>query len=282
MINTKSEGRPRGGNYALLDLARGLAALFVAAEHLRAFTMVDFKDVASPNLLLKAFYLLTGLGHQAVIVFFVLSGFLIGKDVYQTFHANPASRADYAAKRLSRLWIVLLPALALTALWDNIGIHVFHGAFYAGALNAEFLSGPSAAGTYGLANFLASAFFLQTIVLPPFGSNGPLWSLANEFWYYVLFPLAFLSTRSFMQMPARAICAIATLVLGAVLPFTIVVYGLIWLCGFFVALLQLHLKVKWGATAMSISLSLSELSCFWGLAPAWFGCSRCSGRRPGA
>lgn len=26
--------------------------------------------------------------------------------------------------------------------------------------------------------------------VPIFGSNGPLWSLANEFWYYVLFSLA--------------------------------------------------------------------------------------------
>ena len=35
-----------------------------------------------------------------------------------------------------------------------------------------------------------NAFFLQTIVGPTFGSNGPLWSLAYEWWYYVLFPLA--------------------------------------------------------------------------------------------
>jgi peptidoglycan/LPS O-acetylase OafA/YrhL len=34
-----------------------------------------------------------------------------------------------------------------------------------------------------------NAFFLQTIAGPTFGSNGPLWSLAYEWWYYVLFPL---------------------------------------------------------------------------------------------
>lgn len=36
--------------------------------------------------------------------------------------------------------------------------------------------------------------FLQTRFTPVFGSNGPLWSLFNEFWYYVLFPALGLST----------------------------------------------------------------------------------------
>jgi peptidoglycan/LPS O-acetylase OafA/YrhL len=39
-------------------------------------------------------------------------------------------------------------------------------------------------------DFVGNMAFLQTIVVPAFGSNGSLWSLANEFWYYILFPLA--------------------------------------------------------------------------------------------
>ena len=31
--------------------------------------------------MLKAFYFLTGLGHQAVIIFFVLSGFFVGGSI---------------------------------------------------------------------------------------------------------------------------------------------------------------------------------------------------------
>ena len=37
--------------------------------------------------------------------------------------------------------------------------------------------------------FLGSMAFLQTIYIPTFGSNGPMWSLSNEFWYYIVFPL---------------------------------------------------------------------------------------------
>jgi hypothetical protein len=61
-----------------LDCLRGLAALLVVVEHLRAFLFVPFPQVVSPGVITKAFYLVTGLGHQAVMIFFVLSGFLVG------------------------------------------------------------------------------------------------------------------------------------------------------------------------------------------------------------
>lgn len=52
-------------------------------------------------------------------------------------------------------------------------------------------SGPSLIKGYSnnLFTLLGNVFFLQTILTPVFGSNDPLWSLANEFWYYIIFPL---------------------------------------------------------------------------------------------
>lgn len=38
----------------------------------------DYRELSAPGMLVKTLYLLTGLEHQAVIVFFVLSGFLDG------------------------------------------------------------------------------------------------------------------------------------------------------------------------------------------------------------
>ena len=38
-------------------------------------------------------------------------------------------------------------------------------------------------------DFAGNALFLQTILVPVLGTNGPLWSLAYEFWYYAVFPL---------------------------------------------------------------------------------------------
>jgi len=36
-------------------------------------------------------------------------------------------------------------------------------------------------------------------VCPSFGSNGSLWSLANEFWYYLLFPALVLAVRDYRR-----------------------------------------------------------------------------------
>jgi peptidoglycan/LPS O-acetylase OafA/YrhL len=46
------------------------------------------------------------------------------------------------------------------------------------------------APNYTATTFVGNLAFLQTIAVPIFGTNGPMWSLANEFWYYLIFPLA--------------------------------------------------------------------------------------------
>jgi len=40
-----------------------------------------------------------------------------------------------------------------------------------------------------LGDLLENLGFVQTVSVPVYGTNGPLWSLANEFWYYVMFSL---------------------------------------------------------------------------------------------
>jgi peptidoglycan/LPS O-acetylase OafA/YrhL len=64
-----------------LDLLRGLAAFLVLAGHLRAYVFQSFPEIdkagAQLSAFVKAFYFATGLGHQAVMIFFALSGFLV-------------------------------------------------------------------------------------------------------------------------------------------------------------------------------------------------------------
>ena len=57
-----------------LDLIRAIAAFAVMVGHLRALFFADFAYLQSKSLPLGALYFFTGFGHQAVIVFFVLSG----------------------------------------------------------------------------------------------------------------------------------------------------------------------------------------------------------------
>jgi peptidoglycan/LPS O-acetylase OafA/YrhL len=141
-------------HYDYLDLTRGLAALVVFGGHLRSFLFVPFPQAGPLGWPWKTFYFATGLGHSAVMVFFVLSGFLIGGNVARSVRAGRWSWRDYAVKRMSRLWLVLIPALVLAATFDQFGQHFASGSgFYVGALYDRYDSGPTLADSataYGL------------------------------------------------------------------------------------------------------------------------------------
>jgi peptidoglycan/LPS O-acetylase OafA/YrhL len=216
---------------ANLDLLRGLAALLVCAGHLRAFLMVHFGQITSPTILDRLFYLATGLGHQAVAVFFVLSGYLVGGSVLTAYQSGRWSWTNYTLRRMSRLWVVLLPALVLTLALDSLGRHWGH-AGYAGTFHSFYNSGPAPTAPADLraTTFLGNAFFLQTILVNCLGTNGPLWSLANEFWYYALFPL--LCGVWFLRAwTGRILFALLAATLIWWLPANITWLGLIWLFG---------------------------------------------------
>jgi peptidoglycan/LPS O-acetylase OafA/YrhL len=178
-----------GAKYQWLDLLRGVSALLVCANHLRAAMFVDFSALQNSSVHIKLFYFITGLGAQSVVVFFVLSGFFVGGSVIRRW--GDFSYSDYLLSRLTRLWIVLIPALLLTVVVDQITFGLAPGIF-TGADFGTLNSGPVGDYSLSLGTLLQNVLFLQTVSAPVFGSNGPLWSLSNEFWYYVCFPLFFI------------------------------------------------------------------------------------------
>ena len=186
---SKLEPRPLGvTTSAHLDLIRAVAAWAVLWGHLRNMFFADFQYVQHRSSLTNVIYLLTGFGHQAVIVFFVLSGFLISSAVLKRHASGTWSWRGYAIDRLSRLYTVLIPGLLLGLMWDKAGASIFASTgVYAHPL--EGFGTAIAQSQITVGTFVGNMLFLQTIACPTFGSNGPLWSLANEFWYYVLFPL---------------------------------------------------------------------------------------------
>jgi peptidoglycan/LPS O-acetylase OafA/YrhL len=172
-----------------LDLIRGLSALAVLVGHLRAVFFVDYQDVQAPGFIVRLFYLISGFGHQAVMVFFVLSGYFISSSIFQSCRASRWSWRAYAINRVSRLYIVLIPGLFLTMAWDYCGMALFpHHPLYGGQL-APAVVPDAVANRYSLTAFLGNLACLQNISVLPLGSNGALWSLSNEFWYYAIFPV---------------------------------------------------------------------------------------------
>jgi peptidoglycan/LPS O-acetylase OafA/YrhL len=215
-----------------LDLVRGAAALLVMLGHLRNLFFVDFSEVASnANPLVKLVYLATGFSHYAVMIFFVLSGFLVGGGVLRGRIDGKWNWTLYSTNRLTRLWLVLIPALLIGAIWDHCGIHIFGtSGIYGGVARANvgiFAVQPRLSAGVMIGN----ALFLQDILTPTFGSNGPLWSLSYEFWYYVLFPLMLLAIPLEKVSWSTALFAIATFMVAVFIGETICLYFLIWLLG---------------------------------------------------
>jgi peptidoglycan/LPS O-acetylase OafA/YrhL len=199
--------------YQWLDLVRGVSALLVCANHLRAVMFVDFSSANQESLLVKLFYFLTGLGGQSVVVFFVLSGFFVGGSVLKRW--QNFSYRDYLLARVTRLWLVLVPALLATFLIDQFTFALYPE-LLAGSDFGKIHSGPRGDYSTSFSTLLQNLIFLQTITAPVFGSNGPLWSLSNEFWYYLYFPLlVLLFTRAKERRMQLIVIALAA-VFGAV------------------------------------------------------------------
>jgi len=198
------------GKYDWLDLIRGLAALAVFIGHLR---VICFSDIPFTHLDLfgKLIFFLTGFGHISVIIFFVLSGFLIIKSIHGAVERHNWNTATYVQNRLFRLWVVLIPCLFLGLMLDKIGLENWGGSlFYSGQW--KYFIDQDLATLLTPRIFIGNAFFLQNILVPTLGSNGALWSLANEFWYYAIFPLFYFACINYYDAKLR-ICFLVTGVL---------------------------------------------------------------------
>jgi peptidoglycan/LPS O-acetylase OafA/YrhL len=173
----------------MIDCLRAAAALLVVIGHIRALVFVDYA-ASRHSAVDKAFYAVTGLGRQAVYLFFALSGFWVGGWVVRRLQAGDFSWRSHLVRRLSRLWTVLVPVLVLVLVVDLCGRWLFGDTpFYAGTYTFNGVAPRSDATHLSAQTFLGNVLFLQGSWVHTFGTDGPLWSLAYEFWYYLLFPL---------------------------------------------------------------------------------------------
>src|ERR1700741_1318302 len=90
--------------FEFLDFCRGLAPLAVVTGHARLFALATYSSGTAKPLWLAPLYLLTGLGRQSVVIFLLLSCFLIVRNVLNAFSSGNWSWRIYAAHRLARLW----------------------------------------------------------------------------------------------------------------------------------------------------------------------------------
>lgn len=214
-------------------MIRGLAALAVCIGHLRSFVFVDYSSRPPGHAYEIPFYLLAGLGNQAVMVFFALSGFLVGGPALRRINEKRWNFPDYSVHRFTRLWTALIPALIATALIDYVGRDVMRLAGYGGEYFDLISAGPMPGEGTPLdpLTFLGNVMFLGNVVVPIFGTDGPLWSLTYEFAYYFAVPLAWLALRGGAALTWRVLGAVLTLLVVLVYPWQVTQLSVIWIAG---------------------------------------------------
>lgn len=148
-----------------LDAVRFLAAVLVLLYHA---TWVYNPDV-----------LITSLGHEAVVIFFVLSGFVIA------FVADTREQnfREFMVARAARIFSVAIPAIILTGVLDFVGFQI-DGTVYPEGYRAW---------DFPVVRVITSSLFLNeiwTLGIQLF-TNVAYWSLNYEVWYYVLFGILF-------------------------------------------------------------------------------------------
>lgn len=222
---------PRGLR-VFLDAVRGLAALEVVAHHL-----VSVNAYGGPSVLRGVF----GFGQEAVMVFFLLSGFV----VYANEVDRPGGLGPYLLRRFRRIYPPLVLALLL-----SIGVAAADG---------------DLASQFHPSQFLGTLVALQddsglkpgVIVDPPF-HNLALWSLSYEIAFYLLFPLLALALHRWPRATPHLVGAVSVtaFALYTVHPghaVLVLAYLLVWWAG--AAMARAFLQGRVGLRALAPELS---------------------------
>lgn len=164
------------------DFVRALAAIIVVLHHYsQHLVKAEFGRVVFPHL-----------GQEAVITFFVLSGFVISWVV----DTRKPSVGEFLIKRLARFYSVMVPAIAILGLCYLLTMQLEPQLYqYQGDGEHFWLK---SLFTLGFLNFNTVVYQVKL----PGGS--PFWSLTYEFWYYAVFALWVFSKRRWLALAGTA------------------------------------------------------------------------------
>ena len=246
-----------------LDAVRGAAALVVLLGHNRDFYFSPVlgkpgEALPPPDGLTPATNSVPqakgqiAIGNEAVMVFFVLSGYLVGGGVLRALRRNTWSWRDYLIKRLTRLYVVLIPALLLGIALDFVGLYLHPSptSIYAGPPGLPLFHDISDRLT--LPAIAGNAVFLQGARVKTAGTNASLWSLTNEFWYYIAFPVLLLALRRKQKLWLRCVYLLSFVGIGLLVGSDVSLLFVPWLLGALVSLIPL--RIPQGAARIMVSV----------------------------
>ena len=145
-----------------LDALRGMAALYVVIHHSISGSIILFGlNVAQ----------VFRFGEEAVILFFLLSGFVIN---FSFANSKDKSFKTYFFKRATRIYIPLLIVMALGFVMECYGA-------------GEIVNLQARELFLNLLMLQDTSSLKPNVVVDPYMHNAPLWSLSYEWWFYILY-----------------------------------------------------------------------------------------------
>jgi peptidoglycan/LPS O-acetylase OafA/YrhL len=158
-----------------LDMVRFLCSQGVLLGHLFYFTKID----AGP---------LNGLASFCVLIFFVLSGFLISTSLFHRLNTNEKySFGSYFKDRFFRIYPPFVASLVFVLVLDVIGFLITSQPFSISRYAFNFVINLLMLQEFPLATYINEHYMIEFFRFRYFGSNLPLWTIGIEWWMYMFF-----------------------------------------------------------------------------------------------
>jgi peptidoglycan/LPS O-acetylase OafA/YrhL len=162
----------------LLDLIRGISAQLVVVGHLFSFYNIFGLSNHTNHFLIQNF---------GVVMFFILSGFLIGYSVENKSSKEVYTYRHFFIDRFSRIFIAYIPALFVIGIIDLIAYKFANNYNYKDAFDVKtFIGNMFMLQDFPIQNALTK-IFKSKIHITMLGSARPLWTVAVEWWIYLFF-----------------------------------------------------------------------------------------------
>lgn len=178
-----------------LDAVRGLAALAVVFTHIiGAIHLGHTFDEFTPLYIVRA-------GHEAVILFFVLSGYVL---VYQYKDDKKLNYVEFILKRIFRIYIPYLIAIIFSV--------ILYTAFY----NQHIQNNPNWIGHNWQTSINLNLLLNHLILIGNFNTNSfdsVIWSLTHEMRISLIFPIL-LYVLKFDWRKVLLSCALVSFIIG--------------------------------------------------------------------
>ena len=215
------QAKPPTSSVALLSHLRWLAAFIVVCSHVtESILNIGAVGPSTPylntQLDMRPVLGFTGYAQSAVVVFFVLSGFLVGGKLLGLLKTDAIEQdwRVFLVDRFSRIFVVLIPCLLLTAIVLAGLLSLVPDAHFVQGVDWALGRVQPLQTDVSLQRWAASAVMLNELLAPTLDTNSPLWSLSYEWSYYIIGLALVLLVRRVPSTPAIVAIGYGVVLLG--------------------------------------------------------------------